>query len=117
MLTITTARSLALCAFVAVANHAYGLETRIISYPSGHQETWVYEQQLARDLLVSRTSQADGKAETRSYDAQNNLISIIDWEGKETRYTYNNENQRTSKTDAYGTPEARTTSYEYLSRI
>jgi len=60
-------------------------------------------------------NQSDGKSITSVFDANNNLVSIADAEDRTTTYTYNATNQRTSMTEAVGTPDARTTTYQYLS--
>ncbi len=89
--------------------------TRTITDPVGNQETWVYQQNLGVYKILSKTSLIDAKSISRQYDANNNLISTTDAEGRITTYTYNATNQRTAMTVASGTLEARTTTYEYIS--
>ena len=89
--------------------------TRVITDPVGNQATWDYQYNLGRYQVVSKTSAVDGKSEIYQYDAANNLISKTDAEGKETTYTYNPYHQKTTMTEAAGTPQARTTSYTYYS--
>lgn len=123
MKTIPSNSTLFVFAFLALAalslapienSHAQTF-TRTITDPVGNAETWVYQENLGVYLLLSKTSQVDGKGVTNQYDANNNVISRIDAEGRETVYTYNSNNQKTSMTEAYGTSESRTTSYEYVS--
>jgi len=81
----------------------------------GTAEILTFEGHLGVKNLLSRTIQADGKGIVQSFDANNNMISRTDAEGRTTTYTYNAFNQRASVTEASGTAEARTTTYEYLS--
>lgn len=83
----------------------------------GNKETLSFETKLGVKNLLSRINQSDGKGIKQSFDANNNRISETDAEGRTTTYTYNASNQRTSETVASGTPEARTTSYQYLSSV
>lgn len=99
-------------------NLSYDSDTQTtVTDAIGNKETLSFETKLGVKNLLSRVYQTDGKGVHRQYDANNNLISETDAEGHTTTYTYNATNQRTSETVAPGTPEARTTSYQYLSGI
>ncbi len=51
-----------------------------------------------------------GTAKTRSYDASGNVATSTDWNGVQTTYSYDlSRNLETSRTEAVGTPLARTT--------
>ncbi len=78
-------------------------------------EVLTFEENLGIKNLISRMHQSDGKGITQAFDANNNLVSRTDAEGRITQYTYSATNQRETMTEAVGTPEARTKSYEYLS--
>lgn len=54
-------------------------------------------------------------AASQSYDANGNIASRLDFNGNETRYTHNARNLETSRTEAYGTAEARTISTSWHS--
>ena len=105
--------------------HAGGVEEFTFSYDfdtqttvtdaAGTQEVMTFAETLGVKNLLSRINQSDGKGATQVFDAQNNLLSHTDDEGRTTTYTYNADNQRVSMTEAAGTPEARITTYAYLS--
>lgn len=111
----------------AVTDNGSAQERYALSYDSdtqttvtdaiGNKETLSFGITLGVKNLLSRIYQSDGKGIKQSFDANNNRISETDAEGRITAYTYNATNQRTSATVASGTPEARTTSYQYLSGI
>lgn len=86
-----------------------------ITDPFGNTEILNFVEQHDLKKLTSRTHQTDGKGITQTFDADNNLLSRTDQEGRVTTFTYNATNQRISMTEASGTSSARTTSYEYLS--
>jgi len=55
-----------------------------------------------------------GPAASRTYDSAGNLASQTDWKGNVTTYTYDlQRNLQTSRTEAAGTPQARTTSTQW----
>jgi RHS repeat-associated protein len=97
------------------ASQARAAVSRTVTDPVGNQETWVFQENLGEHKLVSRMSLVDNKGITNQYDANNNLISATDEEGRLTTYTYNATNQRTSMTEGAGTTDARTTTYTYVS--
>ena len=88
---------------------------RTITDAIGNQETWIYQETLGVFKLQSRMSLVDGRGFSNQYDSSNNLISTTDEEGRITTYIYNATNQKKSMTEAVGTPEERTTTYEYIS--
>lgn len=56
-----------------------------------------------------------GAHKTYSYDQNGYLQSKTDWQGNLTTYIYNNRGLQLSRTEAAGTPEARTTTTEWHS--
>ena len=81
----------------------------------GTQELWTFQQILGTQKLTSKVNQVDGKGVSQTWDVNGNKLTRTDEEGRTTTYTYNATNQRTSMTQASGTPQARTTTYEYVS--
>jgi len=95
---------------------AYDSSTQTtVTDPINEQWIYTFSENLRSKNLTSKVSQSDGKGITQQFDANNNLISRVDEEGRTTNYTYNAHNQRISMTEAVGTPEERTTIYEYVS--
>lgn len=90
------------------------IRTTIVTDAAGTVQTYTFEENLGIYRLLSETHQ-DGQLKTREYDANNNLIARIDELGRRQVSVYNSDNQRTSQTDAEGTPQARTTTTTYLS--
>ena len=86
----------------------------IVTDAIGTPELWEFEEVLGVQKLLSKTNQLDGKGITQTWDNNGNKLSRTDAEGRTTTYSYNATNQRTSMTEASGTPEARTTTYEYV---
>lgn len=91
-----------------------GTQTSVTD-PVGTVEVRSYEQNLGIKNLLSRINQTDGKGITQQFDANNNLISRTDEEGRTTTHTYNADNQRIAMIEAAGTAEERATTFEYLS--
>ena len=89
--------------------------TRTITDAAGNSEVWKYEQYVGVSKLTEITNNTDNKVATRTYDANGNLLTVTDPEGRVTTRSYNAHNQLISKTEASGTPESRTTTYEYVS--
>ena len=81
----------------------------------GTVQVFTFQETLGVKNLISRINQNDGKGITQMFDANNNLTTKTNQEGRTTSYTYNTGNQRISITEASGTPDARTTTYEYFS--
>lgn len=86
-----------------------------VTDPLGRTEALVFETILGVKLLTRDTHSSDGLSLIQEFDAQGNVVLRTDETGRSTRYAYNPSNQRTSMTEADGTAEARTTTYEYLS--
>jgi YD repeat-containing protein len=109
----------------AVTDNAGPQEQFIFQYDSNSQttvtdargtaQTWTFEERLNVRYPASRTNLVDLKGDASTYDGNGNLISHTDEEGRVTQHTYNETNQRISTTEAFGTPEARTTTFQYLS--
>jgi YD repeat-containing protein len=81
----------------------------------GTQEIMTFAETLGVRNLLSRINQTDGKGLRQVFDDNNNLIEATDAEGRITTYTYNANNQRLTMTAAAGAPEARTTTFAYVS--
>lgn len=86
-----------------------------VTDPAGNVEVMTFQLNLGVNNLISKTNLADGKTLTQVFDDNNRLTSRTDEEGRTTTYTYNASHQKTSMTEAAGTPQARTTTYQYLS--
>ena len=102
-----------LLTFVSVQN-AMAASSTTVTDAVGTQELWTFEEVLGTQKMTSRINQVDGKGITQTWDANGNMLTRTDAEGRVMTYTYNATNQRTSMTEASGTPEARTTTYEYV---
>ncbi|MCK4840356.1 MAG: RHS repeat protein [Methylococcales bacterium] len=81
----------------------------------GTIEVLTFEENLGVKNLLSRINQTDNKGINRSYDDNNNRLSKTDAEGKITSYVYNASNQRIRKTEAVGSNAEKVTEYQYLS--
>ncbi|TFH48601.1 MAG: RHS repeat protein, partial [Lysobacterales bacterium] len=86
-----------------------------VTDPASNAEVLTFLDQHGMRKLTSRVSQVDGKGISQTFDANNNLDVFTDAEGRKTKYTYNATNQRISMIEAYQTPQARPTTYEYVS--
>ena len=89
--------------------------TRTITDAAGHQEAWTYDDIVGVPKVVEKLNLVDGKTEENQYDLNGNLVYRRDPEGRATSYTYNEHNQSVGRTEAPGTANERTTTYEYLS--
>ena len=83
--------------------------------PNGTTSILTFDRNKGSNNLVKTVNQADGKSLSQAFDSRNNLLSRTNEEGQTTKYTYNSNNQVLSKTEAFGTPEALTTTYNYFS--
>ena len=109
-------KTIALAAFLTlglVQNAVAGSTT--VTDAAGTQELWTFQEVLGAQKLVSKINQTDSKGVTQTWDANGNRLTRTDAEGRVTSYTYNATNQKASMTEASGTPQARTTNYEYVS--
>ncbi len=111
--SIKTILASALLCFSSVqyANSA----TTTVTDAIGTQEIWTFEENLGVQNMTSRVNLSDGKGIYQTWDANNNLTSKTDAEGRVSTYTYNATNQLVSRTLASGTVDARTTTFEYVS--
>ncbi|MBT8116036.1 MAG: hypothetical protein KJP04_11665, partial [Arenicella sp.] len=100
---------------VTIDYQATAIPTRAVTDANGTEEVWTFEEVLGASKLKSRVNQTDGKGFTQTWDAAGNLLTRTDAEERTTEYSYTAANQRISMTEAAGTPQARTTSYEYVS--
>ena len=82
---------------------------------AGTKVDWTFQEELGEQKLTGKIYQSDGKGIQQAWDANGNLDSHTDAEGRITKYEYNATNQKTSMTEAFGTARARTTTYEYIS--
>jgi len=90
-------------------------KTTTVTDNLGTQIKYTFEENLGRKNFIQEENLVDNKISTQDFDARNNLIEEVNETGRITKHTYNASNQKTSTTDAFGTPLARTTTYEYLS--
>lgn len=89
---------------------------RTITNPDGSTEVWTYDDILGVPKIHNKLSTVDGKSESWTYDANGNLKTHTDAEGRVTWYDYDlTNNQKTMMVEAYGTADARTTEYDYFS--
>lgn len=82
---------------------------------AGTIEVLTFDENLGTKNLIHQIFTHDGKGISQVYDANNNLIQLVDEEGRITTYLYNTNNQKISMTQAANTALARTTTYEYVS--
>ena len=95
---------------------AYDTETQTtVTDPINEQWIYTFSENLGVNNPIRIVNKTDGKGITQQFDANNNLISHVDEEGRTTTHTYNTDNQRISTTKAVGTPQERTRTYEYVS--
>ncbi len=97
---------------VSLESHA---GSTLVTDANGTQELWTFQEILGSQKLTSKINQTDGKGVTQTWDANGNVLTRIDAEGRKTTYTYNATNQKESMTEAADTALARTTLYEYVS--
>jgi YD repeat-containing protein len=96
-------------------DYSQGPDRSIVTDAEGTQEEWQFERRLGVNKLISKTNLIDNISITQTWDTNGNKLTRTDAEGQTTKYTYNTHNQKISKVEAFGTSEARTTSYEYVS--
>lgn len=87
----------------------------LVTDAAGTDVLWTFQDVLGASKITAKTNQTDNKGITQVWDSNGNLTSRTDAENRVTTYGYNATNQKTSMTEAYGTPQARTTTYEYVS--
>lgn len=89
--------------------------TTMVTDAVGTQELWTFDEILGAKKLTSKVNQTDSKGITQTWDGNGNKLTRTDAEGRTTKYTYNATNQTATMTEAFGTPDARTTTYQYVS--
>lgn len=92
-----------------------GAQGATVQDPAGIDRTLKLAGQEYETRLIASSNAGDGKGVARVYDQNNRLTERTDAEGRTTRYAYNATGQKISQTEALGTPQERTTTYEYLS--
>ena len=90
----------------------------IVTNPLGKQTTYHFTtiQGVRKVTQVEGhpTSSCEGANKDYSYDANGNVTSKTDWNGVTTTYTYDmDRNLELSRTEAFGTPQARTITTEW----
>jgi len=69
---------------------------------------------VAKNTAVDQPCEGCQGMQDRTYDARNNVLTSKEWTGATTVYTYEpTRNLETSRTEAFGTAHARTTSTEW----
>jgi YD repeat-containing protein len=103
--------------YASSSNNTVGTTT--MTEASGLQTTTTYAQ-ILRVAKISQVSRAVGGTSygtmSYTYDANGNLATATDYKGNSTHYTFDSSrNLETSRTEAYGTPRARTISTTWSS--
>lgn len=101
------------------AQHHYafdydGAETTVTD-PAGTDVKWLFAKNKGYNNVLEKQYVADDKGLVQLFDAQNNLLTRTDAEGRVTTYVYNANRQRIRIVEATGTLEERTTDIEYFS--
>jgi RHS repeat-associated protein len=86
-----------------------------VTDPRGYAEEFVFNEKLKYKRLTSHKHLPDNKAVAQTFDVQNNVLTRVDGLGRTTAFTWNATNQMTSRTEAWGTALARTTTFAYYS--
>jgi YD repeat-containing protein len=96
-------------------NYTYGgvaISTATVTNALGGSATYNFSVVQGVVKVSSQSAYCEGcpvNAKSLSYDANGNVSIRTDFNNRETRYTYNlARNLETSRTEAYGTPKART---------
>lgn len=93
---------------------AYMSSTSTAVYDAlGNSDSLQFQINLGVKNLAAKVSPRGSM--TQTFDANNNVLSRVDEEGRTATYTYNSSNQLLTMTEAAGTNLARTTTYRYLS--
>lgn len=106
--------------YIASSQHAGGVErydfnmsgaNRYVTDPLGVTRTYTVSTKWGTNRLTSASGTCAGcsEAKARTYDANGNPSSTTDFKNVQTTYAYDlTRNLQTSRTEAYGTPRART---------
>jgi YD repeat-containing protein len=91
--------------------------TATVTNPFGVTDTYTYSTVVGVPKVsgISRAATSTTAAATRNftYDSDGYLATSTDWDGNTTKYVNDTHGQVTSKTEAYGTSVARTTTTVY----
>ena len=90
---------------------SYSGTNRTVVDPLGQSRTYGSQviQGLSRVTTSTSTCSGCGEDKSRTYDANGNIATRTDFNNVQTHYAYDlNRNLETSRTEAYGTPRART---------
>ncbi|MHB1241665.1 MAG: hypothetical protein ACYC18_14375, partial [Gammaproteobacteria bacterium] len=90
---------------------SYGSGSTLITDPLGTQRTFSYQTLHGVEKTVSVSGgKCDicGTSAQTQYDANGFVSSRTDFDGNVTTYSFNSRGLETSRTEAYGTPQART---------
>ena len=96
----------------------YNDTSTLVTDPTGAEREYHLEMQNGQ-LVVSHITGTPcqdcwrGEAKDRQYDANGHLSQTTDWNGNITTYIHNEKGQEISRTEAFGTPEARTIETEW----
>ena len=93
---------------------AFGANSTVVTDPLGSQRTYNFQTVQSLHRISSETQPAGSghgaASQSYTYDANANLATRTDFLGNQTRYTYDlTRNLETGRVEAYGTPQARTT--------
>jgi len=79
--------------------------------PLGLKTTYTFVDGKLTGTSAQATAYCTARSRSRAYDANGNESLVIDFNGNQTKPTYNTKGQLTQKIEAYGTAVARTTTY------
>ena len=109
------------------SEHAGGVDKYSVSYSASQSSVtdplntarnynFVSVQNVVKSSATSKCQSGCTSSVSRSYDANGNLTSFTDYNGNTTTYVYDlTRNLELSRTEASGTPQARTITTAYLS--
>jgi RHS repeat-associated protein len=97
---------------------AYGSNSTTVTNPFGLESTYHYKNENGRDVL-DKVDRAEGTycpSANRSvtYDSNGYIDIQTDWKGNVTDFDFNAKGQLTKVTEAFGTSDARTKTYQWL---
>lgn len=88
-----------------------------VTNPLGKKTTYHYADIAGARRVTSveghATPSCDGANQNYTYTPEGWIASKTDWNGNTTAYSYNSKGQEISRTEASGTPQARTTTTEW----
>jgi len=111
----------------AAEEHANGVDKLQLGYVSNRSQTTVtpsdsiarlfsfeVKNNVVRSTTVSAACPECGNpARSTAYDASGNTSSRVDFDNRETRYTYDASGRETQRIEGYGTADAKTTTTEW----